>query len=251
MQDLNFNFDLTRGNLLSRTDALKSITETFQYDNLDRLTTTSVNGVQQLSMNFDGTSSFSRGNIISKTDAGNYVYSNNRIHAVNYITNPAGPTAPPITLPTMQQQVTYTSFQKAASITDGTVQTNFTYGPDYERIKTVMYVNGSIHTTKYFLGDMERINSSYIRDVHYIPVGNSIAIIEKPLYGNSTLHFIYTDYLGSLLTKTDISGIVTAEQNFDAWGRLRDLITGSMPVILRSTFMTEGLPGMSTCLTTT
>lgn len=222
VQDLNFNFDLTRGNLLSRTDALKSITETFQYDNLDRLTTTSVNGVQQLSMNFDGTSSFSRGNIISKTDAGNYVYSNNRIHAVNYITNPAGPTAPPITLPTMQQQVTYTSFQKAASITDGTVQTNFTYGPDYERIKTVMYVNGSIHTTKYFLGDMERINSSYIRDVHYIPVGNSIAIIEKPLYGNSTLHFIYTDYLGSLLTKTDISGIVTAEQNFDAWGRLRD-----------------------------
>jgi RHS repeat-associated protein len=223
VQDLNLTFDYTRGNLLSRYDAIKNLTETFQYDNLDRLTTSTVNGVQQLSINFDGSSSFSMGNIASKTDAGNYVYLNDKVHAVAYITNPAGLTAPPITITPVQQQIAYTPFLKTASITEGSVQTNFTYGPDYQRIKTEMLVSGTINTTKYFLGGFERIiNGSTVRDIHYIPVGNSIAIIEKYPYSNCIIHFVYTDYLGSLLTSTDINGTITAEQNFDAWGRQRN-----------------------------
>lgn len=224
IQDLNFSFDNVKGNLNSRNDALKGVVETFQYDNLNRLTTSTVNGVQQLNINYDGSSSFSMGNITSKTDAGNYVYSNNRIHAVNYITNPAGPTAPPVTMPTTQQQITYTPFLKTATVTEGpNIQTNFTYGPDYQRIKSEQLFYGSISTTKYYFGDYERIISgSYTRDVVNVNTGNNLCIIEKPQGGGSIFHYVYTDYLGSLLTRTDNNGTVDAEQNFDAWGRLRD-----------------------------
>jgi RHS repeat-associated protein len=223
IQDLNLSFDYTKGNLNSRYDAIKGLTETFQYDNLNRLTTSTVNGVQQLNINYDGNSSFSTGNITSKTDAGNYVYSNQKIHAVNYITNPAGSTAPPITISQALQQLTYTPFLKTATVTEANVQTNFMYGPDYQRLKSEFYVSGSLNTTKYYLGGFERvISGSYTRDIHYITVGNSIAIIETPLYSSSNIHFVYTDYLGSLLTRTDINGTVDAEQNFDAWGRDRN-----------------------------
>lgn len=228
VQDLNLTFDFTKGNLLSRFEATKNLTETFQYDNLNRLTTTTVNGVQQLAINYDGNSSFSMGNITSKTDAGNYVYYNgangiNKIHAVAYITNPAGPTAPPITISPTLQQLTYTPFLKTATVTEGSVQTNFMYGPDYQRIKSELFFGGELGTTKYYSGTMERvINNGYTRDIHYIPVGNSLAIIETPLYSSSIIHFVYTDYLGSLLTRTDINGNITAEQNFDAWGRDRN-----------------------------
>lgn len=242
IQDLNFTFDFTKGNLTSRFDAIKNLTESFQYDNLDRLTTTTVNGVQQLAINYDGSGSFSMGNITSKTDAGNYVYSNTKIHAVNYITNPAGPTAPPVTmLPSLDQHITYTPFLRAATITDGSVQTNITYGPDYERVKS--FSNGG-NTTKYFIGDMERVVSgSYTRDVHFIPVGNSLAIIEKPLYGNSIIHFVYKDYLGSLLTRTNINGTITAEQNFDAWGRLRNPADWQYLNYISNEFFNRGFTG--------
>jgi RHS repeat-associated protein len=227
IQDLNLTFNYNNGNLTSRYDAIKGLTETFQYDNLNRLTGSTVNSVQQLNIGYDGTGSFSMGNITSKTDAGNYVYNNNKIHAVAYITNPAGPTAPPVSHPSVQQQITYTPFLKTASITEGNVQTNFTYGPDYQRIKTEMYVSGSLNTKKYFFGGYEKIESGgTTKYIHYIAAGNGLcAVIEKYVGGNSIFHFIYTDYLGSLLTRTDINGNITAEQNFDAWGRQRNTST--------------------------
>ena len=36
------------------------------------------------------------------------------------------------------------------------------------------------------------------------------------------LFFTYTDYLGSILTVTDVDGNIIADQNFDAWGRMRE-----------------------------
>lgn len=88
VQDLNLTFDYEKGNLLTRKDAVKNITENFTFDNLNRLTSSAVNGVQQLAIDYDGSTTSSMGNIISKTDAGKYVYKSDKIHAIAYITNP-------------------------------------------------------------------------------------------------------------------------------------------------------------------
>jgi len=108
--------------------------------------------VQQLATSYDVVSGSSRGNIVSKTDAGNYVYNTNKINAVAYVTNPAGAQAPPAVISTALQQITYTPFQKTASIDQNGYRLDYTYGADMERIKSMLKQNGIVVETKYYLG---------------------------------------------------------------------------------------------------
>ncbi len=62
IQNLAYQFD-TLGNLLSRTDNVQAIAESFQYDALNRVTASTV------SVAYDGL-----GNITSKSDVGGYSY---------------------------------------------------------------------------------------------------------------------------------------------------------------------------------
>ncbi len=232
IQDLNFNFDYLKGSLLSRQDGIKNITETFQYDALNRLTQSSVNSLVQLNLNYDGNSSFSKGNITSKTDAGEYIYKNDKIHAVAYITNPAGPLVPPTNIANSLQQITYTSFLQPSVISEGSYQMNFVYGDNYQRVKSITQQNNVIIETKYYFGNYEKqILNGQTREIHYVSGGNGLCAIIVRENGANNFYFTYTDYLGSLLSLTDINGIVIAEQNFDAWGRSRNPSTWNYPSV--------------------
>jgi RHS repeat-associated protein len=59
--------------------------------------------------------------------------------------------------------------------------------------------------------------------------GNTMALITKVGTGNPTIQYAYADYLGSILTVTNSTGSVSAEQNFDAWGRMRNPTTWAYP----------------------
>jgi RHS repeat-associated protein len=226
IQDLNLNFNYTTGNLSSRQDLIKNITESFQYDDLNRLTQTTVNGQTQINIGYDITSGNSLGNIVSKTDAGNYVYKNDKINAVAYITNPAGAQNPPVTIATTDQILTYTPFLKTATITEGNYQANFTYDMNLEKVKSTLAQSGSTIETKYFLGNYEKqITTSGTREIHYVSGGNGLCTIIVKENGATSFYVVYTDHLGSLLTVTDLNGNVVAEQNFDAWGRQRNPAT--------------------------
>jgi RHS repeat-associated protein len=223
IQDLNMVFDLAKGNLTSRQDAIKNITETFGYDALNRLTQTTVNNVPQINTGFDGNSSFSMGNIVTKTDAGNYVYKNDKIHAVAYITNPAGATAPPITTSVNMQQVTYTPFLRTATVTEDIYELGYSYGADYQRLKSILKQSGNIIERKDYLGNYEKqFINGVNREIHYVSGGNGMCAIIVREGGVNSFYFVYGDHLGSVLTVTDIGGNVVAEQNFDAWGRNRN-----------------------------
>lgn len=226
VQDLNFTFQSENFNLQSRKDALKNLTETFTYDGLNRLTGSAVNGTTQITVGYDGSLSQSnptKGNIISKTDAGNYVYRTDKAHAVAYITNPAGATTPPANISTTAQQIGYTPFLKTASISEGTNGLEFTYGPDYDRVKTIRKQNNAVVETKYFLGNYEKqVAGSTTREIHYVGGGNGLCAMIVRENGVNNFYFTYLDYLGSILTITDINGNKVAEQNFDAWGRPRN-----------------------------
>lgn len=223
IQDLNQTFDFANGNLLSRRDAIKNITENFEYDALKRLVKSTVNSVVQLNMAYDGSSSFSMGNIISKTDAGNYIYKTDKQNAVAYITNPAGAQMPPVNIATTEQNITYTPFLKTASIVEGPYQIDYTYNPDYERVKSILKQNSAIIETKYYLGNYEKqISGGITREIHYVSGGNGLCAMIVREGGINTFYFVYTDQLGSILTITDINGTKVADQNFDAWGRNRN-----------------------------
>ena len=211
VQDLNLTWDYSTGNLTSRNDAIKGKTETFAYDNLNRLTSATVTGQSAMTVSFA-----SNGNISTKTDAGTYSYGISKIHAATEVTNPSG------VVPSLYQYVTYTPFFQPNVITEGTNELTFTYGADYERVKTVQKLSGTTTSTKYFFDSYEKeISSGQTTHIHYISVGGLRVIVTKVNSGSDVYHYAYTDHLGSILTVTTNTGVIEAEQNFDAWGRKR------------------------------
>ena len=80
LHNMDFNFNVMTGNLISRTGMLTQ-TESFTYDNADRLT-----GVQQGSSTVMNIGYQANGNISSKTGIGGYTYGT-RPHAVTVVDN--------------------------------------------------------------------------------------------------------------------------------------------------------------------
>jgi RHS repeat-associated protein len=227
IQDLNLDFDANTGNLKSRSDAIKGLTERFTYDDLNRLTASSVNYVQQFSMTYDNNSGNSLGNIKSKSDIGNYQYDVNKINAVRFITSNGGnPYNPPNVISTNTQLITYTNFLKAATIEENGYKLTYNYGEDYERIKSILKQGSTTLETKYYLGNYEKlIKNGTPSEIHYVGAGNGLCAIIVVKNGVATPYFVYSDHLGSPLTLTNSTGTVVAEQNFDAWGRYRNPTT--------------------------
>ncbi|WP_149240838.1 RHS repeat-associated core domain-containing protein [Dyadobacter sp. 32] len=120
-------------------------------------------------------------------------------------------------IPSIQQDITYTPFQQPYTVAEGAFNLTYTYGADYNRIKSELKQNGNTIQTRYYFSSFEKDGSG--RYIHYVsaPVG-LIAIVEN----SSTIHYTYTDHLGSILAVTNGSGSIEAEQNFDPWGRRRD-----------------------------
>jgi RHS repeat-associated protein len=178
----------------------------FGYDNLDRLTSANISGGTSFSASYSG-----NGNINSKTDAGTYSYHGTKFNDAVGATNPGN------MIPSIQQEITYTAFQQPGKITEGQYELNYTYGADYNRIKSELKQNSNTIRTRYYFSDYEKDNTGkYIQYVSS-PVG-LIAIVEN----NSTIHYTYTDHLGSIVAATNSGGVIEVEQNFDAWGRRRD-----------------------------
>lgn len=237
IQQLAFNFDARNGNLLSREDVAKGLLEEFTYDNLNRLTQTQLNGTVQLHQNYA-----SNGNILEKTDAGNYTYSNTKVNAVLAVTNPTAE------ISLMQQDITYNTFNKASTITENNFSLTFTYNANNERIKTALTENGATVYTRYFNGNYEKqLNANNTTtEVHYINGGDGLAALYVLENSIGTYYYAYTDYLGSLLALTDATGSIVAEQNFDAWGRNRnpqDWTYANIPTTGTPTWLWRGYTG--------
>ncbi len=236
IQSLSYNFELNTGNLLQRTDNIKNQNEVFTYDNLNRLTSSVVNGVQQFGITYDGnTGTGTMGNITSKTDAGYYKYRSDKVHALAYImSTPVSGQQPVVPAPVSQisynsQTIAYTPFLKVASIYEGPVtgspfSLQYTYGPDYQRVKSERYQGRlGLVETRYYLGDYEKqIINGVTREIHYINAPNGLCAMVVIEGGVSKFYAVHTDYLGNINKVIFKTGIVAAEQNFDAWGRQRN-----------------------------
>jgi len=212
-QDLNLTWNYQSGNLTTRYDAIKGKTESFTYDNLNRLLTATVSGQSALTVNYA-----TSGNITSKTDVGSYTYHPSKINAVTNVTNTPG------NIPTLTQSITYTPFFQPATVSENNYQYTYTYASDYERIKREVKLNGTIINNRYYFGNYEKdgLFPLFNRHIHYISAGEGLVAIVVRENGTDTYYYTYTDHLGSILTATNSAGTVVAEQNFDPWGRKRN-----------------------------
>lgn len=215
VQDLNLTWNYQTGNLSSRYDAIKNKTESFTYDNLNRLLTSSGTGLQTLTLTYSN-----NGNIASKTDVGNYTYGIAKINALTQVSNTGTPISP------STQDITYTPYFQPATITEDVYQLIYTYSSEQQRIKGILKQNGTTINTRYYFGGYEKdITGSSTKHLHYIDAGQGLVAIIVRENGVDTYNYVYTDHLGSILSVTNSSGTVTAEQNFDPWGRRRNPTT--------------------------
>lgn len=240
VQNLSFNFNLNTGNLTNKTDNLLSKTESFTFDNLDRLQQVQIASLSNLNVTYN-----SSGNVINKSGLGVLTYKTNKPDAVNEVDNPNG------IISSNQQDITYTSFNQPQNIIEGNYQYDISYGADQERRKSDLYNSSSLVQTRIYVGEYEKtISGLNVEEVHYIQSPSGLAAIFVKNNSNpGVLYFTYSDYLGSILKVTNTSGAVIANLNYDAWGRRRnnltwDYVTPSLPPswLYRGYTMHEHLP---------
>ncbi len=225
IQDFVYSFNPVTGNLNSRQNCKRSLSESFGYtDGLDRLT--GVTGPQNLSMTY-----FANGNIqiksdISATTAFNYGAGAGP-YALTKVTSSTG------VIPAISQIATYTSFEKVNTLSEGAYAATFAYNSDNQRAKMVVTQSGSTILTRWYAG------SSYIKQTEgsvtkeYTWIGGDaytapcLAVTQG---GATTWYYLLRDHLGSVTHVTDALGNVLNEYSFDAWGRRRNFTNWSYSV---------------------
>jgi RHS repeat-associated protein len=220
------------GNVLTRADANSNLVEGFGYDALNRLTSSSVSTSGDPATKFFSYDSL--GNLLMKSDVGNYAYPEAglaRPHGVLSIDgdaitatfsydpngNQTGATGT-----NLSRLVTYTSYNKPASITQGAKTLSFADDVDHQRYKQTSPENG----TWYF--DGFGIHAELMGPTggwgwtDYLMVGGSM-VGARFLHGDGSVSFRYfhQDSLGSIAILTDETGAVVERDAYDPWGKRR------------------------------
>lgn len=224
IQDFSYSYN-DFSNLATRNDNRRGLEESFKYDNLNRLTTISMNGIDN-HIEYDA-----YGRIISKMTDGQSVFDNaqyntfdnNGMLKPHAISEASMSTA--FALPT--QSITYTMFDKVKTITQDNRELVYEYGHDHQRISMEEKLNGRTIATKQYYGNCEIINKGYDIPHTYLsgPLG-TFAVVRR-VAGSNQVSFILKDHLGSWTTITDADGHIQQELSYDAWGNLRDPETWS------------------------
>ncbi|MDO5765270.1 MAG: RHS repeat-associated core domain-containing protein [Elusimicrobiales bacterium] len=211
LSHLILGYDAAKHRLISRRDNVRNITESFEYDCLDRLTKYGTNTVD-----YDD-----NGNITAKSDAGTFTYGDTKPYAVNGLNAVAN-------IPSEQQDITYTQFYRPNTITQGRYSAEFVYNGDYDRVKMAVTDNGNACLTRYYLGGCYEMDITpsgtkeklYLNGDYYD--ATSVIIKEG---SSSILYYIVRDNIGSITHIVDEVNNIVQELSYDAWGRLRNPAT--------------------------
>jgi len=222
IQNLNYNFD-TLGNLTSRNDVNQSLTETFAYDSLNRLTETNFQGLGSKTYQYD-----SLGNITHKSDVGDYTYgqTNAGPHAVTQtsrlgiVENTYSYDANGNQISGAGRTLTYTSFNKALSITKGTTTVNYAYDAERNRIQKVKGTDYTVYIGKLY---EKVLKAGVVEHKQYISVGGKTFAVFNTKGTTIEQRYLHKDHLGSTDVITDEAGDVVERQSFDPHGQRRNI----------------------------
>lgn len=218
----SYTFSSVTGNLTSRT--MGAMTETFIYDDMDRLTEVLSGNQTQMHMDYTG-----NGNIEFKTGIGLYEYSSNtRPHAVTAVANTAG------LIPDGTQTVDYNLWGKVsdvyATVGNDTYHYKIQYGPDLQRVFSELWKNNTefLHFTFYDGGYEQRYADGQINYTYCIDgAGGTVALYTNHTQTGVKTYCLETDHLGSVTGLYDQNGNKAFSASYDVWGK-RTVATGSI-----------------------
>ncbi|MBG0781695.1 MAG: VCBS repeat-containing protein [Bacteroidales bacterium] len=224
IQNQQYHFETSTGNLFYRKDLLTGQNEEFDYDYLLRNRLTAA-GPHQAIVDIQYQDN---GNIHNKSDvtrlSGSYNYENSRINAVSSITLPTDAYAASFEI----IDLTYTAFDKASTIngyTQGSI--NLSYGVFDQRtmaIKTTPEKPNQEEIKHYSDHYEVEINpQGQMKHFHYLIGGDGVfGVMIQPRDGKQQMYYLHKDHLGSYTTITDESGNTIERMSYDAWGRRRN-----------------------------
>ncbi|QHV95638.1 RHS repeat-associated core domain-containing protein [Spirosoma endbachense] len=226
LQEFTYQFN-DLAHLMERQDVKRGKRESFEYDDVNRLSLTYLNGTATDTVRYD-----ELGNITYKSGVGTYEYGgvNNGPHRLlNVRTNNANVQCSF----TLDIATEFTSFNKVKRIANDTAYAEIYYGPDKQRvmqklyekrtgsqtytlIRTKIYVNGGLVEVESFAATGRTKITSYV---------GGIGIVVKETQGVSTTtttKYTLKDHLGSITGFTGDNGVLLEEMSFDAWGQRRN-----------------------------
>jgi RHS repeat-associated protein len=226
LQDTAYSFDAV-GNLKTRDDAIANLSETFNYDELNRVISTAATpfGLPSITKSYQYNAI---GNITYKSDVGSYTYnpsgaSSVRPHAVTRV---AGALNHDYTydangnlLTGAGRTLTYTSFNKPLTINANGQTTTFQYDPNYNRLQKFTASQATLYLGKLY----ERVTTgTLVEHKHYVYGGKSLVAVytERNNSINDTKYF-HTDHLDSVQVITDENANVVERLSFDPHGKRR------------------------------
>ena len=210
IQDYAYQYD-GFANMTDRINLRQGSEEHFDYDALNRLT-----HVDDL----HGSSLFcydELGRMVSKNTPEGIIFSNadysgEKPHAIKAVQTTNG------VFPQDYLNIEYNTFDKVSSIKCPGIDIRFDYGYDHQRLRMTENHHGATRVKTYING-CEFINESGEESVRtFISGPFGVFAVAETIQGQTKLHYIHKDHLGSWTTITDSDGNIEQEQSFDAWG---------------------------------
>ncbi|MCK9618377.1 MAG: hypothetical protein M0R21_11155, partial [Lentimicrobiaceae bacterium] len=147
VQSLGFTFN-DEGQLTNRTEG--DLSESFVYDDLNRLTTATVAGCSSVSTGYFVNGN-DNGNIKNTTLAGEFTYLQEWPHAVQTVSGRPNKDPSPAKTTTSS----FTADNKILEMDNQTYKNTFTYSPSGERFKVGHYEGENISSSKMYVGNSE------------------------------------------------------------------------------------------------
>jgi RHS repeat-associated protein len=222
VQDLSYTWD-TVGNFKTRNDLRQGIQETANYDALNRLTQMTGGPAGTFTVTYDAI-----GNVKSRSDVAgpDWTYDTSKKNAVKV----AGPNTYDYDANgnmTKRNGIdqTWTSANLPATLTSGSLSTQFSYAPDRSRWKQVATYSGVTETTLFIGGLLEKhTTSSPARTEwkHLIATPSGEVQYVRRSDNTTDTFYIPSDHLGGSDAVLNAAGTVLVRTSFDAWGARRD-----------------------------
>ena len=232
----------------------RTLTETFTYDTLNRLTQSQVGSNTAQTVSYDAL-----GNIKSKTGVGSYTYGAGTAgpHAVTaagsdtYTYDDGGNQ-----LTGAGRTLTYTAFNKVKSVKKGNHTATFAYGPARARFQrtdtddkgTDMDSSDDTTTTTLYVGSVEKVSYASGTYEYKRYIAGGVALITHEYVTDTTMtttetvtrEYLLRDHLGSVSVLTDALGTIVQELSYGPWGQRRHAATwGDLTALARMSFDTS------------
>ncbi|WP_431293800.1 RHS repeat domain-containing protein [Pedobacter sp. P26] len=228
LMSLGYSYDAQRGLLNSRSNSAFNWSESFSYDNQDRLTAFNDN-VGNNSQVYDN-----RGRITDNSQLGTYTYDGNTYRQselmLNTGANPYYQTDHPL------QQISYNAFKSPVEIIEqGKERVSFQYNAllgrahmyyGDEQVDKMLRRYRRHYSEDGVMEITNDIQSGKTSFVFYLggDAYNAPAIWKEEYSSGSVqtanLYYLHRDHLGSIVMITNDQGAVVEKRQFDAWGNI-------------------------------